>query len=152
MATGTIEQVEHDAASVVRHQPRAHGAWQFSYRNARFRHAIARVDAAVYAITVEDLTDDDLQMVVEIVDAVVKVIEVHVSRLDDGVRDTVDREYFRPIIKRLEVALEGLSQGLAPDPAKRPTHEQLLDRMAAMLSQQPLNLPDRTSCTPSSIS
>jgi hypothetical protein len=152
MSVGTVEQVEHDAASVVRHQPRAHGAWQFSYRNVRFRHAIARVDAAVYAITVENLTDDDLQMVVEIVDAVIKVIEVHVSRLGDGLRDSVDREYFRPIIERLEVARDGLTQGLAPDPAERPTHEQLLGRMADMLSQQPLNLPDRTSCAPSSIS
>ena len=152
MSTEALERVEQDAVRVIRHQPRSHGAWQFSYRNARFRRAIDRVDTAVYAITVEMLTDEDLQLLIDAVDTVIKVIEVHVSCLGDGVRDAVDREYFRPIIRRLEIARDGLVQGVAPDPAKRPTSEQLLDRMAAMLSKQPLNLPDRTKCAPSGIS
>jgi hypothetical protein len=48
-------------------------------------------------------------------------------------RDTIDREYFKPILQRLAVAREGLSQGLNPDPAKRPSNEQLLDELAEML-------------------
>lgn len=148
MPAGTIERVEHEAACVVRQQPRAHAAWQFSYRNARFRQAIGRVDAAIYDIAVDGLTDDRLQLLIEVVDAVIKVIEVHVSRLGDDVRDQIDREYFRPIIRRLQVAREGLMQGLPPDPAKRPTRDQLLDRMSAMLAQKPLNLPGHTGHAP----
>lgn len=152
MPAGAIERVEHDAADVVRHQPRAHGAWQFSYRNARFRHAIGRIDTALYALSIDTLKDDDIQLLIDVIDAVIKVIEVHVSRLGNGVRDTIDREYFAPIIHRLRVACDGLTQGLAADPAKRPTSDQLLDRMAAMLAKNPLSLRDRTDCAPSNIS
>lgn len=137
---------------MVRHQPRAHGAWQFSYRNARFRHAIAAVNNAVYGLTVDTLSDSDLQALDDVLDVVIKVIQVHVSQLGDGVRDHIDREYFRPIIQRLQVAREGIALGVAPNPAKRPTSDQLLDRMAAMLAAKPLNLPDHTDCAPSGTS
>jgi hypothetical protein len=148
MSTAAIERVEHEAVSVVRHQPRAHAAWQFSYRNARFRKAIGRANEAIYALRIDGFTDDDLQLLTDVIDAVVKVLEVHVSRLGDDVRDHVDREYFKPIIRRLQIARDGLAQGLAPDPANRPTNDQLLDRMAAMLNAKPLNLPGHTDHVP----
>ena len=152
MSSGTIEQVEQNAVRVLRQQPHAHGQWQFFYRNGRFRQAIGDFHKALYAMSVESYSDEQLQAAEDIARVVIKIIEVHVSRLGDGVRDVVDREYFQPIIKQLETAVEGLEQGLPPDPSKRPTRDQLLDRFASMLASQPINLPDRKDCAPAGTS
>lgn len=138
MPSGTIEHVKQDASRVVRHQPLAHADWQFSYRNARFRSAIGNFVSSVYALDVERFTDEQFQLIELLVRAVTKVVEVHLSGLGEGVRDVVDREYFRPILRRLEVAVEGLEQGLAPDPAKRPTDDQLMEQFNAGLRRAKL--------------
>jgi len=138
MYSGTIERVEQDAIRVVRQQPRAHGSWQFFYRDARFRKAIGDFDKALYSMSVDGCSDAQLQALENVVKVVIKIIEVHVSGLGDGVRDAVDRQYFRPIIKRLEVALEGIQQGLAPDPSKRPTDDELMNQFNAGLHRAKL--------------
>lgn len=150
--SGTIEHIEQDAQRAIRNLPDAHASWQFWWRNAQFRRAIGAVEKAIYALDVEKLSDSRLEVLEKAVRIVLKSIEIHVAGLGSAVQDKVDREYFRNIISRMEVALEGLEQGLSPDPSKRPSDEQLLDRFAAMLKRQPLNLPDRTGCAPSSTS
>ena len=145
MPAGTIELVKQDAARVVRNLPDAHAAWQFFWRDAAFRRAIGAIDRAIYALKVDTFSDDDFQLLERTILAVIKAVEIHASGLGTAVQHRVDREYFRGAITRFETALEGLEQGLAPDPANRPSGEQLLDRFAEMLERQPLNLPDRTS-------
>ena len=152
MLAGTIEHVKQDAARVVRNLPDAHAAWQFFWRDAAFRRAIGAIDRAIYALKVETFSDDDFQLLERTIRAVINAVEIHASGLGTAVQHRVDRESFREVISRLETALEGLEQGLAPDPANRPSGEQLLDRFAEMLERQPLNLPDHTSRVPASTS
>jgi hypothetical protein len=148
MNTGVVEQVKQDAARAVRNLPDAHAAWQFFWRDAAFRRAVGNVEKALYALNVDKFSDEQLHLLEQIVRIVIKIVEVHVAGLGTAVRETVDREYFRRIIGSLEIAADGLEQGLSPDPQKRPTDDQLLDRFADMLNQQPISLPDRTDCAP----
>lgn len=152
MGAAAIEQVKNDAERAVRNLPSAHASWQFVWRNASFRRAISAVDKAAYAINVDKLSDESLDVLAQIIRLVIKMIEIHVSELVGGTRDLLDRQYFQDVIHRLEIAADGLEQGLPPDPSKRPTRDQLLDRFAGMLSREPLNLPDRTDCARSGTS
>jgi hypothetical protein len=124
-----VEKVRQDAARAVRNLPDAHASWQF-WRNASFRRAIRDVVEALDELDVERFSDEHFQSLETVVHRVLQIIDVHVAGLHDGVRDKVDREYFRIMTAHLRTALEGLEQGLAPDPAKRPTHEQLMSRLA----------------------
>lgn len=129
-----LEHLQQDAASAVRNLPDAHAPWQF-WRNTAFRRAISRVVAAVYALDIETLTDEHLQALERLVRAVIHLVDVHAAGLGGGVRDTVDREHFRKIIEQLREALEGLEQGLAPDPRKRPSDDELMNQFAVGLRQ-----------------
>jgi hypothetical protein len=130
MGASVIDQVKQDASRVVRNLPEAHASWQF-WRNAAFRRAIQSVVDALYALDIDKFSDDQLKTLDELVEVVLSVIDVHTSTLGTAVRDTVDREYFRELSARLRVAAEGLEQGLSPDPAKRPSDEELMDQFAA---------------------
>lgn len=128
-----IEHVRQEAEKVVLHQPKAHAFWQFRWRDAKFRNALTTFVDSVYQLNVDGLDDDQLQLLESVMRAVLHAIEIHTSRLGDGLRETVDREYFKTLVKRLKVAIDGVEQGLAPDPSKRPSRAELLDRLAAGL-------------------
>src|SRR5690242_4543952 len=105
MGAAIVERVRHDAETVVRNQPRAHGSWQFRWRNAKFRRAINDLVSAVYGLTVDSFSDNELQLLERIVRVVISTIDVHVADLGDTLYDTVDREFFRDMRRRLCVAL-----------------------------------------------
>lgn len=130
MGRGIIDAVAKDSQRVVLHQPKAHRAWQAPYRTWQFRRAVSRLCEQMWALTVDHLNDDDLALLDELVSAVDKVIQVHISRLGDTTSDHLDRDYFIGVLRRLAVIREGLAEGVAPDPAKRPTRAQLLDELA----------------------
>lgn len=130
-----VELVRCETTKVVRNLPDAHGAWQFWWRNANFRKGIQNVVTALYAVEIDGLSDVQLQALDEAIRAVLSLIDLHVSRLGSATHDTVDRQFFQDRTRELLTALEGLEQGLAPDPTKRPTREQLLDRFASMLGK-----------------
>lgn len=128
-------KLDRDAATIIRHQPMAHAPWQLFYRHVRFRGAVDRFTNAVYELNIDHYSDDDLNKLEETITSVIKVVEVHTSRLGSYIEDNEDRRYFKAIIDRLGIAREGLSEGLPPDPAKRPNEDQLLDRLATMLTR-----------------
>jgi hypothetical protein len=130
--------VRQHAVSAVRNLPDAHASWQFSWRNARFRSAIGGIDAALYALDVERLTEAHLELIQDAVSLVIKAIEIHVSSLGSAIRDTVDREYFGRAMNRLRDAALALEQGLSPDPAKRPSDDERIDRFGAGLHRAKL--------------
>jgi hypothetical protein len=132
MLAAEVEQVKQDAARVVRNLPGAHASWQF-WRNAAFRRAISDVVEALYVIDVDRFTDEHFETLERVVKVVIEIINIHVAGLDRTTRDVVDREYFRDMTTRLKTAIDGLQQGMAPDPQKRPTDEELMDRLAAGL-------------------
>ena len=133
MAIGTVEHVKQDAARAIRNLPDAHASWQFYWRDAQFRRAIGAVETVVFSVNVEQFSDDQFQSLEQAVRLVINLIEVHVAGLGTDTRATLDRKYFRAIVSRLETALEGLEQGLPPDPAKRPTDEELMEQFNAGL-------------------
>lgn len=137
MGAATVEQLAQEARTVVRNLPDAHASWQF-WRNSHFRRDVGAVVEAVYALPVEGLSDEDLEVLEKAVKYVIRVVDVHTATLGLNVRDTVDREYFRDVIAKLSIALEGLEQGFSPDPAKRPSDDQLMDRLAAGLTRAKL--------------
>ena len=126
-----VEDVKQDAARAVRNLPDAHAPWQAFWRNARFRGAIGRIDAALYSLKVEPLKEQHVEVLQDLADVVIKVIEIHVSQLGSGVRDEVDRQFFHRAIQRLRNAAEALAEGQSPNPENRPSEEERLEKFAA---------------------
>ena len=138
MAAATLARVQEDAKKTVRNLPSAHWTWQRFWRDASFRRAVAEFDLMLYSASVDHFTDRDLHLVEEAARVVLNVLEIHVSGLGNGVRDEVDRQFFAVKRDRLLEAIRGLEQGLAPDPAKRPSDDEFMDRLAAGLTRAKL--------------
>jgi hypothetical protein len=132
----TSPQLERDAAKALRHQPKAHAPWQTFYRRVQFKGAVERFTTHVYELTGEQMSDQLLVDVEDLVAAMLKIVQLHVSRIGSEYRtDAGDKAYFVDVMERLQAALDGLTQGLSPDPAKRPTSDELLDQFADMLQR-----------------
>ncbi len=90
-------------------------------------HKLVRLDKAqalvdgIYALEVSSLDDDDFATLERMIDDMIQVFSV-----SPGV--------YRLLIERLLVAREGVEQGMAPDPAKRPSLEQMREFVAEHLS------------------
>ena len=121
-------EVQQAVSRVARHLPEAHFSLEF-WRPLLFRWAVERFVQVVYALDVSQLSDADLQAVEELVLTGQRVIEVHTT-LRAGREDLV---YLTTIIRQLRDAVDGLQQGLPPDPAKRPSDDELMDRLARNL-------------------
>lgn len=76
----------------------------------------------VYALDVSSLDDDDFATLERMIDSMIQVLSVLPSA------------EHRPLIERLLIAREGVEQGMAPDPAKRPSLEQMREFVAEHLS------------------
>jgi len=76
----------------------------------------------VYALDVSSLDDDDFATLEHMIDGMIQVLSVLPSA------------EHRPLIERLLIAREGVEQGIAPDPAKRPSLEQMREFVAEHLS------------------
>ncbi len=87
----------------------------------RLDNVYALVDS-IYALDVSSLDDDDFATLERVIDSAIQAL---------GVAPNAER---RPLIDRLLVAREGVEQGMAPDPAKRPSLEQMRQFVAAHLS------------------
>jgi hypothetical protein len=143
-----IEQAQADGRRIMRNLPEAHAPWQGFWRHARFRRAFSSLVDLIYRVDVSAFADEQFDLLLEVVEVAVKILDVHVSRLGVGLHDVVDREYFRETRRRLLVARDGFQQGLPADPAKRPSPDELMDVLAAVLAQRPLSQPDHTTRTP----
>ena len=77
---------------------------------------------SIYALEVSSLNDEDFAILERVIDNMIQVLSISPSAKH------------RPLIERLLVAREGVEQGMAPDPAKRPSLEQMRSFVAAHLS------------------
>ena len=94
-----------------------------------FRRAAERFARVVYDFNVDGLSDADLQKVEELVLSGQRLIEVHVTlRASHN-----ELPVFSNIIRQLREAADGLRQGLPPDPSKRPSDDELMERLARNL-------------------
>lgn len=90
-------------------------------------HELVRVDKAqalvdgIYALEGSSLDDDDFATLERMIDDMIQVLSVSSGA-------------YRPLIEQLLVAREGVEQGMSPDPAKRPSLEQMREFVAAHLS------------------
>ena len=75
-----------------------------------------------YAIDVSPFTDEDFALLESLIDKTINILS------------SIPIAQHRPLIERLLVAREGVEQGMAPDPAKRPSLEQMRQFVAANLS------------------
>lgn len=76
----------------------------------------------VYALEVSSLDDEHFATLERVIDGLIQMLSVFPS---------AER---RPLIKRLLIAREGVEQGMAPDPAKRPSLEEMRGFVAEHLS------------------
>ena len=76
----------------------------------------------IYALDVSPLDDGDFVSLERVIDSLIQVLSV---------LPTAER---RPLIERLLIAREGAEQGMAPDPAKRPSLEQMREFVAEHLA------------------
>lgn len=67
----------------------------------------------VFALDADDLDDDNLEAIERLIDRAIRLL----ADSPDGER--------RELVRRLLVAREGIEQGIAPDPAKRPSVEEM---------------------------
>jgi hypothetical protein len=75
----------------------------------------------IFALETATLDDDDFASLERVIDSLIQVLSVV---------PTAER---RPLIERLLVAREGVEQGMPPDPAKRPSVEELRQFVSAHL-------------------
>ncbi|MEQ1909170.1 MAG: hypothetical protein ABMA15_10130 [Vicinamibacterales bacterium] len=75
-----------------------------------------------FAIDVSSLTDDDCALLESLIDKLIQALNL------------LPIAQHRPLIDRLLIAREGVEQGMAPDPAKRPSLEQMRQFVAGHLS------------------
>lgn len=132
--TATVQGVEYAASQMARNLPEAHFSFEF-WKKAWFRRAADDFVRVVYDLDINGFSDEGLARIEELVGVGISAISIHLARLRDDTRDTIDREYFERLLARLRTALEGLAQGLPPDPAKRPTREELLKVLARGLRE-----------------
>jgi hypothetical protein len=92
--------------------------------NTRALVPLAKAQAlveSVYALDVSTWTDEDFKTLEHLIDRAVAVISA------------IPSSEHRPLIERLLVAREGVEQGMSPDPAKRPSLEEMRRFVAAHL-------------------
>jgi len=75
----------------------------------------------IYALQTDQWTDEDFAALEQVIDRAIALLQV------------VNNADVEPIIDRLRIARDGAEQGMAPDPANRPTHEQLRAFVSAHL-------------------
>jgi hypothetical protein len=80
-----------------------------------------RLVDAFYELDVSMLTDDHFAQLEALIDKAIQILSA------------IPSAEHRPLIARLLIAREGVEQGMAPDPAKRPTPEQMREFVAEHL-------------------
>jgi hypothetical protein len=83
--------------------------------------AVARVVSAIFALDVSDWNDTDLASLEAVIDKLIGFLSA-----------SPDARH-RPFIGKLLQAREGVEQGFAPDPAKRPSVAEMQDFVSAHL-------------------
>ena len=81
-----------------------------------------RVVDEIVALDVSWMNDANFATVESVIDKAIQLLSA------------VPDEANRPLIQRLLIAREGIEQGMSPDPAKRPSIEQMRDFVAERLS------------------
>jgi hypothetical protein len=135
-ARAAIEDVRAAAVRLVRNLPEAHLRVERPIRALVFSSSAKAFVKRVYALETAGFIDRDLEEVEDIVRAGLRVLLVHMADLDRLRRrgSTGDRHPMHALVEKLEGGLEGIERGLPPDPAKRPTREQMLQKLAAHLT------------------
>lgn len=84
--------------------------------------AVRTVVAEIFALDVSEWDDDSFAALEAVIDRLIALLSA--ARIAQH----------RPFIEKLLEAREGVEQGMAPDPAKRPTAEQMRAFVSAHLS------------------
>lgn len=84
--------------------------------------AIRGLVDTIYALDVDDWTDEALTLLESIIDTAIQAA------------GTLPSPHRRVIVDRLLIAREGVEQGMAPDPDKRPSLEQVRTFVSARLA------------------
>lgn len=112
------------------------------FRGSRFRKAVEKFADLFYRIELRHFqTVEQFEMIEKLTQFVVGTIELHVVS-QYTTRDTVECVVFRDILEKLRVGLDGLRQGLPPDPAKRPTDGDL-EQLANDRLSKVMKIPQR---------
>lgn len=131
--TAVVQGVERAASQVARNLPEAHAFFVF-WRKAWFRRAADDFAEVVYDLDISQFDDAGLARLEELVRVGMWAISIHLARLRDT-GDAADRPHFESLLNRLRIGVEGLEQGLPPNPAKRPTRDELLETLARGLRE-----------------
>jgi hypothetical protein len=82
---------------------------------------VAQIVSAVFALEVSGWTDENLIALETVIDKLIQLLSLNPIA------------QYRPFIEKLLKAREGVEQGLAPDPAKRPSVDEMRDFVSANL-------------------
>ena len=146
MGAVVLGRAESEAARITRNLPAAHARWEFWKKN-NFRNAVHAFVDLVESVEQDWLDDHICDALATLIERVIRVIGVEAATLRrDDARDSETLDEYATVTSRLHDAAESLRAGLAPDPAKRPTQDQMFDELSALLSDGGFNLRGHKGC------
>jgi hypothetical protein len=115
------------------------------FRGARVRREAEKFVRLVYSIDLKNFREiEDFELVDRWIQVVITTVERFVA-WKYGPEDTGECAVFQDLIRRLQVASEGVRAGLPPDPAKRPDPAKLKqdaeERLGSVLHDLGLSSP-----------
>jgi hypothetical protein len=131
-----IEDVRKAALRLVRNLPEAHIRVERRLRDLLFSRNAKAFVKRVYAIEATTYIDRDFEEIEDIARAGLRILQVYMVDLErpHGSGPRKNLKAIQALAANLRKAIEGIERGLPPDPAKRPTHEQMMQRLAAHLT------------------
>lgn len=133
--TLAVQQARTISQTVVRYLPVSGiTGWFQWYRKQRFAPAVEQYVRDLYQVNVDGFTDIDLQMLEQDVRAVAGTLNAYVYV--EALHGSRDHQHYKMLLTQLNEAADALSQGLSPSPAMRPSEEQMMQRLNAMLEAQ----------------
>jgi hypothetical protein len=127
-----IENVRHVAFRAVRNLPEAHSSIEF-WRKARFRRTMTQFVEAVYLVQIEGYTDRDFEELEDVVRSGLNLVQIRLAGLRAAKTQEAEQEHFKTLEARLHEAMRGIERGQHPDPAKRPTDDEMMQMLAERL-------------------
>jgi hypothetical protein len=123
MQSVALDEVQFTAFETTAELPERH-FWTRLFRGARFRRSAERFVHLLYSLEWKHFEDiEDFECAENLAQIVLSTIEIHMLRYT--ARDTGECMIFRNLIADLRIAIDGLRQGLPPNPAKRPSDQEL---------------------------
>jgi hypothetical protein len=116
-----LESAQRQLFQVTRLLEPTSGWFHRSFKGAEFRDSVESFIASLYALEWQDFSEArDFAIAEKMAKMILSVVELYVAAIYE-VEDTSECAVFTDLIGQLRTAVDGLRQGLPPDPAKRPT-------------------------------